>query len=139
MSVGFTGTRKGMTEEQKVLVREILDTYTDKWIHLGDCKGADEQAYWIATELDYNTFGHPPIIEKYRVFLDYDEQNYPKEYHVRNRAIVNLSDFLIACPYTEVEQLGTGTWSTWRYAKIQYKPTYLILPSGTVIKEENKK
>lgn len=59
----------------------------------------------------------------------------PLPYMERNRAIVDASDVLIACPYEIVEpEFGrSGTWSTIRYAlTIPNFPVVIIWPNGRV-------
>ena len=62
MNIGFTGTRKGMTFNQRYLLETLLkklipplndpkhDFY--QFLH-GNCRGADEQAKKIAHNQDY--------------------------------------------------------------------------------------
>jgi hypothetical protein len=40
-----------------------------------------------------------------------------QNYLQRNKDIVNNCNYLIACPYSNKEQLSSGVWSTIRYAK----------------------
>ena len=46
-SIGFTGTRQGMTAEQKSALRNLLDGGAGDFHH-GDCIGADSEAHGIA-------------------------------------------------------------------------------------------
>jgi len=54
---------------------------------------------------------------------------------VRNRIIVNSSEVLIVAPRTKYKVLRSGTWSTYRYARQLGKPTYLVYPDGSVLRE----
>lgn len=116
--VGFTGTRHGMTSIQyptfdAVLAQEPLV------LHHGDCVGADADAHRTARQRsNVSVVVHPPTDSKLRAFCDYDLLLAPLPYMDRNRAIVDASDVLIACPYEIVEpEFGrSGTWSTIRYA-----------------------
>ncbi len=54
MKVGFTGTRKGMTEFQKTEVRRLLTEYMhgrDMEAHHGDCIGADTDFHNICIDM----------------------------------------------------------------------------------------
>ena len=142
-SVGFTGTRRGMNEKQKKLLRSFLERL--KWhckareFHHGDCVGADEEAHEIARESSYYIVVHPPINPILRAFCEGNEVLDPKPYLVRNRDIVDSSDVLIACPYQEKEVLRSGTWATVRYARKRHKPIIIIFPSGRVKYESANK
>ena len=130
MSIGFTGTRHGMTPEQLVNLNLYLIDTVAQWIHLGDCIGADKQAYNTAKVWGLKTFGHPPIRDKYRAFCEYDAEMEPKPYMVRNAAIVKLSNILVVAPQEFTEQVRSGTWSTYRMAKHLGKETLIIYPDG---------
>jgi hypothetical protein len=43
MKVGFTGTRKGMTPQQRVAFAELVITLRPTQAHHGDCVGADAE------------------------------------------------------------------------------------------------
>ena len=109
-TLGFTGTSKGMTPRQLKAVRRLL--YHCNVIHLGDCVGADAEAYEEAMLLGIATVGHPPSDGKKRAFLDYNEEWAPQPYLVRNRDIVGSGiDGLIAAPDGWVEEQRSGTWA----------------------------
>jgi hypothetical protein len=46
--IGFTGTQDGMTDQQKSMLRDLLDGGTGEFHH-GDGIGADSEAHDIAT------------------------------------------------------------------------------------------
>jgi hypothetical protein len=52
--------------------------------------------------------------------------------HDRNRAIVDASDLLIACPPVAVEEPRSRTWVAIRYARRVGKMVMIVYPDGTV-------
>lgn len=68
MIVGFTGTREGMSPEQKRVTREIISQLITTSVHTavhGDCIGADTDFHHIIREilpnvtfLNWNTKGN---------------------------------------------------------------------------------
>lgn len=133
MKIGFTGTRHGMTSEQKDKLKSDLLAETVTEFHHGDCIGADDQADDIAIELGLRVVLHPPIREALRAHCErklYRKSPLiilpAKDYHERNHDIVDQSDGLIVAPHTHEETIRSGTWTTWRYAKKEKKP-YIIL------------
>ena len=141
MNVGFTGTRKGMTEHQKDMLELWFDMHFDEGLdefHQGDCEGADAHAYEVAGFYFKKRVSHPPLDPKYRAYtIDQDwvmclpsEYGYrqPKEYLERNHDIVDETDILIACPQSAFEELRSGTWATIRYARAQGKPVVILEP-----------
>lgn len=113
---GFTGTQQGMTSGQIAYLAQMLEKHNVIKIHLGDCIGADVQAYWEARALGIITVGHPPTNRVKRALLKYDEVREAAPYLTRNRHIVIESSLLFVAPLTNDEQLRSGTWSTFRYA-----------------------
>lgn len=136
MICGVTGTRHGMTIfQQNNWIYHIEEHKPDKLIH-GDCVGVDVEA---ATILE-NTFDsiievYAPDNSKHRAF--HVPNNgvstvIPGGYLVRNRLIVDNSDYIVVFPYQTVEQQYGGTWYTYRYAVKQKKPTTIFWPNGEV-------
>jgi hypothetical protein len=129
--IGFTGTRHGMTMKQRFLVEDILHQRFPTAVHLGDCHGADAQAYYICVMLGLRTIGHPPIEAKARALLLYNKELPAKEYKERNKDIVDACELLLAAPHGFTEQFrGSGTWHTIRYARKMKKPYIIIWPDG---------
>lgn len=132
--VGFTGTQHGMTLRQKAVLKDFLTRYfvdsTDQFHH-GDCIGADEEAHEIAKEIGYEIHIHPPKYEEKRAFCKGDKYYAPRDYLVRNRNIVDMTDKLLGASRLMREELRSGTWSTIRYAKKNGKKYTVILPQGT--------
>ena len=137
MTVGFTGTQIGMRPRQLKAVRQLL--YNVTVIHLGDCVGADAEAYHAAQRLGVKTIGHPPIDPSRRANLAYDEEREPFTYLKRNADIVNEGvDGLIATPSGWAEELRSGTWMTIRYARKRGRKIWIVRPDGSVVEEAGK-
>lgn len=137
--VGFTGTRKGLTPEQRVSLRRILELDIFGELHQGDCVGADESAHFIAIEFGLRVVIHPPEDNKCRAYCQpfEDGELRPKfPYHERNHNIVDETQALIATPEGLVETRNGGTWATVRYARKNRKPVCIIYPDGTINKDK---
>lgn len=125
--VGFTGTRKGMTPQQKDTLRTLL-LPTDRFHH-GDCVGADAEAHEIAREVGCSPIVvHPSYIDRWRAHCKGDLVHEPKPPLTRNHIIVYLTDLLIAAPATKHESLRSGTWATIRYARKGKKGVVVLEP-----------
>jgi hypothetical protein len=139
--LGFTGTRKGLTEEQRNLLRlklsapmpgsnpPLLRAYA---LHHGGALGADDTAHWLALELQLAVHVWPSNIPNQHAtlggeYVRHDEAP-PLE---RNHTIVDQCDELIACPGEMEEVLRSGTWATIRYARRIGKPITIIYPDGS--------
>ena len=66
--VGMTGTRLGMTLQQKEKFYEILEYIDGHLFHHGDCLGADAEGHDMSEELGYQPIIHPPTNPKNRAF-----------------------------------------------------------------------
>lgn len=127
---GYTGTQRGMNKRQKrIFVKSIVELNPTEFHH-GDCTGGDEQAHALVREHlpDCKIVIHPPINEFKRAFCEGDVILPAKEYLDRNHDIVNASSKMYATPGENEEQLRSGTWATYRYAKKAGKEVKLILP-----------
>lgn len=135
MKIGFTGTQRGMTIAQiqsfEAGLRLVFEPGAE--FHHGDCIGADAEAYTIAVGLGFKIVIHPPIDPKKRAWCRADDIRQPKPYLDRNHDIVDATDFLIATPGEEAEQLRSGTWATVRYARKIGRKVLIIKPSGDSI------
>lgn len=131
MKVGFTGTRKGMTEEQKDALMRVLCFHggVDGELHHGDCTGADAEANEIAGLLGWQTVVHPPLNERHRAFCGADRILPSKDYLDRNKDIVEATSILIAAPQGK-EVKRSGTWSTVRFARKRGRKVIIITPEG---------
>jgi hypothetical protein len=128
--LGFTGTRQGMTAIQKShFLRIILEGNIEEFHH-GDCIGADEQAHDIVRQYlpSCRIVIHPPSNLSKRAFLKGDVMLTPLPYMVRNRAIVDATWELIAAPFSSIEILRSGTWSTVLYARKVEKTIHMVYP-----------
>ena len=129
-TVGFTGSRLGMTHKQIAEVIERLEEYKPDYVRHGDCLGADAQFHDLC--LAYGKCQiviHPPTNTSMRAYCKGAHVMVePKPYLGRNRDIVIGSHILIACPFTEVEELRSGTWSTIRYAEKTGTEIIIIFP-----------
>lgn len=141
-SVGFTGTREGMTLQQAdVVLRQLIFWLCrpgDHEWHDGDCKGADDETHQIVQDLKTQGFsikliGHPCTIEPLQVGNQFDIRREVKQPLNRNKDIVNESEIMLAAPKEHVERfIGSGTWATIRYATKMGRPTLIVFPDGTI-------
>jgi len=134
--IGFTGTQKGMTRQQKNVLKKLLSEINielnqiSKVLHHGDCIGADKEACEIALDLGFELHCHPPINSNKRAFVKSKYVEKEKSYLDRNHDIVNSSYILYATPFEMEEVLRSGTWATIRYARKQNKKITIIFPDG---------
>ena len=142
MKLGFTGTRERPTEAQRLALAKLLEMSEAEELHHGDATGADSVAHHIALSLRElrgwpRIIIHPPSNVVHRACcLGADMMMPEQEYLVRNRAIVDATDKLVAMPKGSEESLRSGTWSTVRFARHRRKPILLIFPDGTTKVEE---
>lgn len=153
--IGFTGTRDGMTEAQRVQVDLLLrdeafkryDILPGFVAHHGDCIGADAEFNDLAMGWAHVIEIHPPSDPKARAFCDelWTHREYmemkttlpelilhpEKPYHDRNDDIVAASDLLIATPKSTVNRTG-GTWYTIRKAWELGVAVRVVGPDGSV-------
>lgn len=134
--VGFTGTQRGMTDEQTAVVRAVLyglRSHRDcTYFHHGDCVGADAQSHDIATDLKYWPIIHPPSNPSKRAWCEARLEDFrePRPYLDRNKDIVRESHVMVAAPGDVEEQLRSGTWSTVRFARKLNREIILVFPDG---------
>ena len=133
MSIGFTGTRTGMTGAQKNALRAVLGAFgTNFTFHHGDCVGADDDAHTIAADLSAVIIIHPPTSPNLRALRTGPHVTVlpPRAYLVRNQRIVDSSDLLVAAPHSLDEEQRSGTWATVRYARKTGTPVVILDPGG---------
>lgn len=132
MIVGFTGTRMGMTEEQKAAFTRVIPPFT-KEFHHGMCEGSDTEAHNIirTTLTGTKIVGHPSRDKTHEVDSICCELLPPMGHLARNRAIVDSVDYMYATPPSMEELPRGGTWYTIRYAVKRQKPCFIIFPDGS--------
>lgn len=146
MKVGFTGTRKGMTDEQRHAFVAWVKTSGVTEFHYGVCVGADGDAWDVvasASDLGFEkprVVAHPPTDPKLRLHstMMFDDEVRPEaDYLTRNHDIVDAikeDGILVASPGGREEQ-WSGTWSTIRYARRIGAAVLIIWPDGTTTEE----
>lgn len=131
-SIGFTGTRRGLSNEQSDAILNILQQCPKLLNALhGDCVGADSDFDWLIRRNFKNVIPdiRPPTNPSKRAFCQSRGASIvhlPQDYLTRNKSIVCGSQFLIAAPFEQSEQLRSGTWSTIRYANTLKKPHVVV-------------
>lgn len=135
-SIGFSGTRKGMTDRQSeavnVLLEYLINHHNATEVHHGDCIGSDEQFHNMSAERLLKITIHPPNNSKFRAFCNSKNIEEELNYLERNRNIIKKSNILIATP--DGGSLGThksGTWYTIEYAINENIPTIILFPDGS--------
>lgn len=97
MKLGMSRNRIGLTPEAKNILIEFLKENCNNIgeVHHGDCVGADKDFHDICNENNLNIIIHPPTDNKLRAFCQGNKLLLPKKYLIRNKDIVNSSDFCI--------------------------------------------
>lgn len=131
--IGFTGSRKGISRQQKEALLQILATLTPSEIHHGDCVGADREFHLMCRDLlpECSVVVHPPSDPKHRAFCEGDVTRAPSDYLARNRRIVAQSVLLVACP-NGPPTARSGTWYTVRQAVAAGRPHLIVWPDGRI-------
>jgi hypothetical protein len=131
MKIGFSGTRKGMSVNQKLVLRSLLLRLQPSEFHHGDCLGADLDAHRLVKAISSEGYPkiviHPPEMQNFRAFCTGDVIHNPAPYLIRNRAIVDETDVLIVAPFQNDEVRRSGTWATARYAMKDGKPVIILM------------
>ena len=133
MIVGFTGTRRGMTREQRLGITRLLEDFSPSEVHHGDCIGADSDFHSIALFLGIPIIGHPASgIGSQRAYnKGFTQLCEPLPPLDRNKNIVDESDILVATPKGYREERRSGTWATLRYARSSGKDVIIVYPDGS--------
>jgi hypothetical protein len=117
ISIGFSGTRSGMSEPQWDVVQQVLYLVSSADVfsaHHGDCIGSDAEfhASCMASSRA-RVILHPGPVASLRAFsVGATSERVALPFLVRNRAIVDASDVLIAAPMEYEPQASGGTWHT---------------------------
>lgn len=139
-SLGFSGSREGMSPRQLDTVERFLAMSGFKEAHHGDCVGADEQFHMLVDAKvqegndKIRIVIHPPDNPSERAFCLSGSMLPQQPYLKRNETIVKQSQVLLACPKSGKED-KSGTWHTINCARKLKHKIYIVLPDGT-IKEE---
>lgn len=134
MIFGFTGSRHGITHQQKEAV--IWCLLEASQFHHGDCIGADEQAQALARNLSVDCYAYPGLMDRYWAKTEGNLVVCDRQPELeRDRKIAAVCDQLLACPATYTEEARSGTWATCRYGHAAGKPVIVVYPDGTVDKD----
>lgn len=132
MRLGFTGSRYGMSPEQKATFWKLINLYKPdlKLFTHGDCVGADVEAAAIVHQMcpDLLIECRPGLNSKMRGFGPATFEHPAKAYKERDREIVLNSTHMIATPFTK-EETG-GTWYTAKFAMKKKVPIIMIWRTG---------
>jgi hypothetical protein len=147
--LGFTGTRQGMTKQQRTALTQLFLSAKPGEFHHGGAQGADTEAHTLLINMLHigvigpcvihihpgNTRGTQQEIEGYWALRmrkgDVVHRCQPPL--VRNVDIVVACDSLVAVPQTAQERLRSGTWATVRRARKVHKLLGIINPDGTIV------
>ena len=134
MILGFTGTRHGMTPEQRLAVREFVTKLRPNRVVHGDCIGADYDFDNICAELKIPRGIRPSTIAHTRAHCEErgaEALAEPIAPLARDRLIVEDSTQMLGVPKLARQERRSGTWATLRYA-VGKRPTHIIPPDGSV-------
>ena len=130
-TVGFTGTRRGMTLQQRSTVLRLLVQIKPALGVHGDCLGADKDFDDICMALKIPCRIRPCTIENMRAWCHSDDITAPKPPMQRNRDIVADCSTLIACPpNTTPIKSHSGTWATVKFGLRAGVGVILVYPDG---------
>ena len=140
IAIGFTGTRYGMTPDQRSTVARLIDETAGPepfFAHHGDCIGADSAIHGAAmTGPIVKMPVHPgPLHDRARQAgcVGLERRKSLPHMH-RNRNIVLESTVMIAAPWEGSERVHGGTWDTVRIARVVKRPLVIAYPSGSVVR-----
>jgi hypothetical protein len=138
--LGFTGTRNGLSDNQRAwLALEIQSNPPAKAGH-GDCVGADGDFHDLlrlyAPSCEIHVW--PSLFEGLRAFKKGDVMYEPEKAGVRDKHIVKFATHFVGCPPTDFEVQRSGSWQTLRMARNRLnkgllKELHWIGPNGPAI------
>jgi len=142
-TLGFTGTRQGMTDIQREQFIWLLKTKFKEPFEFvnGGCYGADEDSYVIVmvkttnhitihpSNIQGTQFDWEPGVRVGRVAVLDQKPPLERNWHIAG------SDALAATPAGQ-QVKRSGTWATIRYASRQGRPIYIIYPDGQIMFSE---
>lgn len=133
-SIAITGTRHGPTDAQRATLNHWLPILRKRapWLNHGDCVGVDEE---VARAWAYRTCAFPPLVDTHRAFHQSAIIRPAMDYLERNRHMVRLATAVVAVPAEMTPQRRGGTWFTARYAMSEKVPLLLVLPDGSIRRE----
>ncbi len=134
--------RHGITPAARAAFATALQEMGAEVLHHGDCVGADATAHTVALEQHLRIVLHPPTHDIHRTWCLGPPATTttlpPLAYIARNRKIVDAVGLLVALPYGYEQEIRSGTWSTYRYARGIGKQgrkvpiaTLIIYPDGS--------
>lgn len=133
LTIGVTGTRKGLTADQASSARKWLASFSIANLHHGDCLGADAEVHDLFKSLTKrDPVIHPPTDSSWRAFKRSGRVWTPKPFLERNRDIVMAADKLLVLPKEDTVHHSGGTWYTYRFAKVHGVPITIIWPDGSL-------
>lgn len=138
-TVGFSGTRQGLTPAQVTALGDILANHIHPTrVRHGRAKGADAELARIVRSMFPSCWiiAHPcNLYWSQDVTAPADEVLTAEEPLVRNQHIVDGVDVMVICPQGMQEEQRSGTWATYRYARKVGKPLWVVYPDGSVREE----
>lgn len=137
-TIGFTGTKLGMTPPQRAEVQRILESARKRGaveFVFGLCVGADEEAALDAAALGYRLRGFPAfeLGDPNRSLLTVAFLHPVAAPLDRNGSIVEFSKEIVAAPHGYREVQRSGTWATIRRARRLGRPVSIVAPDGSLL------
>jgi len=135
MRITITGTRRGLTFEQKEMAIVLLQP-DDILIH-GAADGVDSEIHvlgnnWCMDKIIYPANDVPSNIHNLWIKSNRDFVCLPLPALARNRVMVENCDLVLGFPKNFFEELRSGTWAALRYANKTNKPYLIVWPDGSI-------
>ncbi len=146
-TVGFTGSRLGMTKKQVYELRKYLKKLQPKVFLHGACVGCDEQAVMDLSQQEVVPWivAYPGVSRargeshhRSKIAITLSNEVMPEAgYFTRNKFIVSRADIVVGVTnflrYEEPEWgTGGGTWQTLQFAAQVKKPHVIVWVDGEV-------